>query len=234
MPGILAIAHRGASGYLPENTVAAFRLAVEQGADAVELDVHLSSDGHLVVMHDPTVDRTTNGHGYIKDMTLADIRRLRSRGEPVPILEDVFDALPNHVLVAIEVKNGPLFYKGIEDALLSTLSRAGRLGNTLVISFDHVLVRQVRKLCSEVRTGILFVCHPVRPVSFARAATAQAVLPHWAYVTDRLVGSAHRAGIPVFAWVADDEGTVRHLMALGVDGIASNYPDRLLRALGRL
>ncbi len=230
---VITIAHRGASGYLPENTLAAFRLAVEQGADAVELDVHLSADGYLVVMHDPTVDRTTDGHGYVRDMTLAEIRRLRSRGEPVPLLEEVLEALPRNVLVAIEVKNGPIYYHGIEDAVVSVLLRYQRVESSLVISFDHQVVRQVRNLAPEVRTGVLFVCSPVRPAYLARAAAAQAVLPHWAYVTSGLVSSAHRAGLPVYAWVADEEQVVRRLLALRVDGIASNYPDRLVGIVGQ-
>jgi glycerophosphoryl diester phosphodiesterase len=228
---VLAIAHRGASGYLPENTLPAFHLAVEQGADAVELDVHLSADGHPVVMHDPTVDRTTDGHGYIKDMTLADLRRLRCQGQKIPLLEDVLEELPREVLLAVEVKNGPVFYPGIEATILATLSRHDRLENTLVISFDHRVVKRLRKLSGGVKTGILFVCHPVRPVAMAKAANSQCVLPHWAFVTKSLVNTVHKAGLPVFAWVADDEDTMRQLLALGVDGIATNYPDRLVGIL---
>ncbi len=213
--------------------MAAFRLAVEQGIDAIELDVHLSADSHLVVIHDPTVDRTTDGHGYVKDMTVSQLRRLRSRGEPVPLLEEVLEAVPRQVLVAVEVKNGPIFYQGIEHALAETLHKYGREDSSLVISFDHLLIKRLGRIAPKLRTGLLFVCHPASPSGLAKESGAAALLPHWAYVTRELVEGAHRANVAVFAWVADDQETVARLVGLGVDGIASNFPDRLLHFLGR-
>lgn len=231
----LVIAHRGASGDAPENTLAAFRLAMEQGADMIELDVQLSADGHLVVIHDPTVDRTTDGRGLVSDLTLEQIKALDAgsgfspayAGEKVPTLDEVLDWAASRIPLAIEIKNGPIYYSGIESKIVDALRSHDAAGSCLVISFDHNAVLRVKQLSPETATGVLFACCPVSPASLAAAARADVLLPHWSNLTPEMVRSVHSRGLAVSPWVIDDEREMRRALSLGVDGVATNYPGKL-------
>ncbi len=236
----LLIAHRGASGEAPENTMAAFRLALEQGADLLEMDVHLAADGSLVVLHDPTVDRTTDGHGLVGQLTLDQIKALDAgswfspqyEAERIPTLEDVLQWAAGRVALAIEIKrDGPIRYPGIEAAIVERLRRFDMVRSAAVISFDHAAVLRTKQLCPEVAGGVLFACSPVVPFSLALEARAEAILPHWANLSREMVSQAHARGLAVSTWVADDEPALRWILSLKVDAVATNYPARLLAML---
>jgi glycerophosphoryl diester phosphodiesterase len=234
---VWVVGHRGAMGHCPENTLASFERGLELGADWIELDVHMSRDGVLVVIHDETVDRTTNGHGLVRDHSLAELKALDAgswfgpeyAGQRIPTLDEVLAwARQRNTIVDIEIKNAPIFYAGIEAAIIEALDRYDMAERVIVISFDHAAVQSLKALDARIATGVLYAGRPVDAgAGMARAARADAVLPHWAYVTAEDVGAAHAAGLSVAPWVSSDPEVLRQLIAAGVDAIGTNHPDVL-------
>lgn len=230
---MLRVGHRGAKGHAPENTFASYDLAVEMGAGAVELDVHLSRDGEVVVIHDHQVDRTSDGHGFVKEMTLAELKELdagawygeKYRGQRIPTLREVLEWAKDRVPLAIEIKNGPIYYPGIAARTLRLLEEFGMLRQAILISFDHFVVRQAKILQPECATGILYAGRLVDAVGAAKAVGADALHPQWAYITPDLLEVAHTAGLAVSAWIANDVPTLQALDRMGVDSAGSDYPD---------
>lgn len=232
----LVVGHRGASGYAPENTLASFELALELGADAVELDIHLSRDSEVVVIHDERLDRTTDGSGLVAEHSLAELRRLdagawldpRFVGQRIPTLDEVLAWAASRTRVAIEIKTGPIPYEGIEVRTVELLERHRMRARVLVIAFDHHVLRHLRALDADVPTGVLYHCRPIDPIPLARAVAAQVLEPHWSFVRAEDVAAAHRAGLLVSTWATSEPAALRHLIAAGVDGIATNHPDVLI------
>ena len=235
----LVVGHRGASGYAPENTQVSFELALEQGADVVELDVHLSRDGEVVVIHDERLERTTDGQGFVAEHTLAELRRLdagrwldpRFVGQRIPTLDEVVAWAVGRTRLAIEIKTGPMVYPGIEEQVVAVLERHGMREQALVIAFDHHVLRRLRELDSGLATGVLYHCRPIDPIPLARAVGAQVLEPNWSFVTAQDVAAAHAAGLLVSTWATSEPEALRRLVATGVDGIATNHPDVLLGML---
>lgn len=228
------VGHRGAMGYCPENTLVSFERGLELGADWIELDVHLSKDGALIVIHDETLDRTTNGHGLVRDHTLTQLRSLDAgNGQKLLTLDEVLDwARRRDTLLDIEIKNAPVFYPGIEDKVVQAIYAAGMVDQLIVISFDHAAVKRVKELEPNIATGVLYACKPTDGgVSLASAAQADAVLPHWAYVTQEDVSAAHAAGLAVAPWASSDPAVLKGLVHAGVDAIGTNHPDVLKQVL---
>lgn len=217
----------------PENTPAAFRRALAIGVDAVELDVHLSSDGEPVVIHDPVLGRTANGSGLVKDLTVADLRRLDAgswfgegfAGERIPTLAEALEIL-RPVRVIIEIKNGPIYYPEIAGRVAAVVRSSGHRAVT-ISSFDHHALLQLHALAPDIETAALFSARLVNPVNLARDARAQYLHPHWAYATLDLIEAAHAAGLRVEVWTIDDPTHMAEMTHRGVDGIMTNVPDRL-------
>ena len=232
----LVIGHRGAMGYRPENTLVSYAHALELGADWIELDVHLTKDGQLAVLHDEKVDRTTNGTGLVKDHTMAELKQLDAgakfaseyAGERIPTLDEVLAwAAERGTVVDIEIKNAPVFYEGIERAVVEALGRTGMTERAIVISFDHPAVKRVKGINPRIATGVLYAGRPVDGVTLARQANADALLPQWSYVRAEDVRAAHAAGLAVAPWATSDPEILRKLIADGVDAIGTNHPDVL-------
>lgn len=238
----LVMGHRGAAGHAPENTLAAFERGLSLGADVLECDVHLTRDGRLAVIHDDTVDRTTNGHGPVASHSLAELQSLDAgawrgpefTGQRVPALEEVLDLARGRGRVAVEIKRGQNSRPGIEDAVVRTVERSGMVEDVLVISFDHPAVSRVRQLCPRVAGGILYSTRPADPIAVARAFDAQVLLPRWTLVSPEDVEEAHRAGLLVLPWTVNEPEQMAQLLALGVDGLGTDYPDRLRAVVDRL
>ncbi len=210
------IAHRGASFFEPENTLRALKRAVEMGADMVEVDVRLSRDGELVVMHDPTLDRTTDGRGRVEDMTLGELKRLNAgRGELIPTLQEVIEAVRGTGLV-IEMK-----IPGIEEMVLEKIHE-NRLKNVMITSFYHGSLRKVRMLDENIKTGAIFSCQPVKPERMALDAGADAIFPAQRFVNGDMIKSVHGNDIQVYPWTVDSPERAKELMGLGVDGMVTN------------
>jgi glycerophosphoryl diester phosphodiesterase len=237
---LLAIAHRGASGYAPENTFAAFRRAIALGAGFIETDLQLSRDARLVAIHDATVNRTTNGQGAVHDMTLAELRRLDAgswfgsefAGERIPTIEEILEFANKHdVVFYLEMK--PSGSWGGEHALISALRESREIARTVVISFDAAILAAVRKIEPTLMTGLLFEGHIPNPLDKAIEIGARQLAVRGDLVTPRLLKEAHGHDLQVVCWTVNHPGHMRLLVQAGVDGIISDYPDRLLKLTRR-
>ena len=227
-------------GHAPENTMASFRKGLELGADIIEFDVHLSKDGHVIVMHDHAVNRTTNGTGLIRDKTLKELKSLDAgswfgrgfAGEVIPTLNEVLEWAKGKTRIAIEIKNGPIYYPGIEERVVDALRGSQMIDTAVVISFDHFSVRRVKEIEPTVATGILLAARPIDIVAMAVAANANVILPAWAYVTPDIVARAHQSNLAVHTWVVNEVTDMQFVLSLVVDGIGTNYPERLRALIG--
>lgn len=237
---MLAIAHRGASGYAPENTFAAFRRAIALGAGFIETDLQLSRDARLVAIHDATVNRTTNGQGAVHDMTLAELRRLDAgswfgsefAGERIPTIEEILEFANKHdVVFYLEMK--PSGSWGGEHALISALRESREIARTVVISFDAAILAAVRKIEPTLMTGLLFEGHIPNPLDIAIEIGARQLAVRGDLVTPRLLKEARGRDLQVVCWTVNHPGHMRLLVQAGVDGIISDYPDRLLELTRR-
>lgn len=235
----LGVAHRGASKEAPENTLAAFRLALHLGAEAVECDARRTRDGHVVVIHDHTVDRTTDGRGPVESHTLAGLRGLDAggwfgaeyAGERVPLLAEVLEAARGQALVKLEIKSDPIPYEGIERQIVDIVRDLGMEDDVFVMSFDHECVRAVHALAPHLTTGILYTGRLVDAPRAAQAAGADALCVNRGYFSPRDVDRAHAAGLGFFVWTVDDEETLRRCVADEVDGVTSNDTRLMMRVL---
>jgi len=241
----LNIAHRGASAAAPPNTLAAFEKAVELGADGIEFDVHLSADGVPVVIHDFTVDATTDGSGRVADMTLAQLEQLDAgypfdpafAGERIPTLEEVLEAMGNRLLLDIELKCFSLHDHGLERAVIAQLEQHGLGGRVLLSSFNPFSLRRAKRIAPHIPVGLLYA--PWLPLPLRRAWLAPLV-PHEARHPEHTMVDVHymawarRRGYRVHTWVVDDPAEMCRLIGLGVDGIITPVPDVLRRVLERV
>jgi glycerophosphoryl diester phosphodiesterase len=239
----IIVAHRGASGQAPENTMEAFRLGVEAGADAIELDVHLTADGQLAVIHDDTLDRTTDRGGTVQSLTMDEIREadagarftrpgdagypFRGRGLRVPTLPEVLAWLPDGVGLVIEIKARAAADAVVEAVGDHPVRRDGRLA---VISFDEAAIERVRELDPEVKTGYLLV--PTQPIEPALVwATEHGHAGVHPYEADLgmdplpILAQAHAYGREVGCYVVNDPERMRHLAACGIWGFVTDVPD---------
>jgi glycerophosphoryl diester phosphodiesterase len=228
MPKIMG--HRGAKAYEPENTLRSIRRALDLGVQAVEVDIHLSRDGHLVVIHDATVDRTTNGKGRVADLSWKELRRLDAgMGERLPSLEEVVDTVRGQAHLFVELKD-PLAV----EPLAAFFSAQELFAEAHVISFWHPALKQLRRLEPQIHTGVLFVGCPVDPPALARSADARALILNYQYVTPALVQAVRQAGLTIAVWNIDDVADLIPLLPLDLDYIGSNAPDRLINYLHSL
>jgi glycerophosphoryl diester phosphodiesterase len=228
----LVIAHRGASGSLPENTLPAFELAVAQGADMIEIDLHRSRDRETVVTHDDDLARI-GGRGEVADVDAAEIRALDAGGgAAVPTLDEVLDAFGGRVPFNLELKRGKRQrYDDLEAAALVAVRRRGLLASTLFSSFDDPTLAELRSQSPEARIALLLSARSaLLPIERALALGAEAVNPSLFVVTPELIEAAHQAGLAVHVYTVDAEDEMRRLIDLGVDGLFTNFPARM-RAL---
>lgn len=225
MPNIMG--HRGAPAVEPENTLRSFRRALAMGVAAVELDVQLTKDGRLAVIHDESLDRTTNGRGAVKNFTLAELQRLDAgQGEPVPSLEEVFDLVKGKAHLVVELKQPEA-----ASALLRFFQEHQAFEFATVISFWHPALKALKEQEPRLKTGVLLVGCPADPAGLARAAKADALILQYVYVTPKLVAAAHNHGLLVYVWNIDDINTLQPYLIMNLDGIGSNRPDVLVEYL---
>ena len=226
---VKVIGHRGVAGLEPENTLRSFQRAIDLGCDLVECDVRLTADGWLVLMHDETVDRTTNGHGPIAQMAFADVRRLDAgAGERVPTLEEFLDLIHGKVQAHVELKGD-----GTEDAALQFIEFKGALGDVVLTSGDTQKLRRVRGRNGKVAIEHIFSQPPPDAIQRAHSVKAKRVSSHYSHLTADFVAACHRAFLEVIAWPPNTEATMQAMIDLGVDLICTDRPDILLRLLGR-
>jgi glycerophosphoryl diester phosphodiesterase len=243
----LIVGHRGAMGHAPENTLASFDLAARLGADAIEMDVHLSEDGRLVVFHDSDLGRITGVSGPVQAASWRKISVLsagalfdpRFKKEKVPSLEQVLGRYQSKKSLrgaplgfVIELKAHASLVRGrqLAQAVSRMITRFGLAPRTFVISFSHAYLPFVK---APVRKGILFYKRIKNPVARARAAGADCLCPRKDLVTAVMMRQARQEGLGVFAWTANSTEDYARLLRRGVDGITTNYPDRLFKTLGK-
>lgn len=233
-------AHRGASAYAPENTLEAFALAAQQGAHGVELDVHLTKDGEIVVAHDETIDRVADGHGLIGEMTLAELKGFhfnklmpRFADATIPTLREVLELLRAEGLeVNIEIKTDRNLYQGIEEKTMRIVAEAGMEEKALYSSFNHCSLATIKKLNEKAVCGLLYSEIMMRPWTYANELGMDALHPHYRQlVVPGIVDLSHKAGVMVNPWTVDEETVLKWVIATGADVIITNYPDRALRLL---
>jgi len=234
---LLIIGHRGASGHAPENTLAAFKKAVALGATFVETDLQLSRDARFVAIHDDSLDRTTNGQGKVHDQTLAALRRLDAgswfgseyAGERIPTLEEILEfTKKNDVVFYLELK--PSGSWGGEHALIGALRESGEVARVMVISFDPAILAGLRDIEPTLMTGVLYDGQLADPLKSATDAGARQVVVRGDLVTPSLINEAHKRDLQVVCWTINQPAHIRLLIAAGVDGIMSDYPDRIVAA----
>jgi glycerophosphoryl diester phosphodiesterase len=238
----LNFAHQGASYEAPGNTLAAFLLAIELGADGIELDVHLSKDGEPVVIHDFTLERTTNGEGLVRDKTLAELKGLDAGiwfdpafiGERIPTLQEVFDAVGDRLLLNIELKTNAVRDDGLVPAVVRLVEENHLLERVVVSSFNPLAVWWVKRLNPWIPVGLLYAQDApllLRGPWLQRFMRLKALHPHFTLVDSGYVRRARKRGCRVHVWTADDPGEMWQLMRMGVDLIITNRPDLLRQVL---
>ncbi len=227
------LGHRGASAYAPENTLEAFRLAMEMGADGFELDVHLSLDGELVVIHDETVDRTTNGTGYVKDMTLAQLKSLDAsngmtqyQGAHIPTLNEVYELIrETHHIVNVEIKTDEYFYPELEEKCLALAREMGIEDRIIYSSFNHHSLQKLRRLKPDAKLGMLFGDIMIEPWIYAKQLALDYLHPMKMniYIAD-FAENTKAAGYGINMWTINDEQTIKLCLQKNV-GIITDCPD---------
>lgn len=241
LPQPAIIAHRGASAHAPENTLAAFELAVQQNADAIELDAKLTADGQVVVIHDQTVDRTTDGSGRVGDMTLAQLRQLDAgshfsldfRGERIPTLEEVFEAVGAKTLINVELTNYASLADSLPDKAANLVHRHQLRQRVMFSSFNPLALLRVRMKAPQIPIGLLSL--PGKPGAWARSWIGRIIgynslNPEMSDVDFHLVENAHKHGKRVLVYTVNQAEDMRRLFQLHIDGIFTDDP-RLARQI---
>lgn len=222
---MLIVGHRGAKGVEPENTLRALRRGMEC-ADLVEVDVRLTKDGIPIVIHDATVDRTTDGTGPIKGYTIEEIKKLDAgRGETIPTLQEVLGLVRGKTGLVVEIKE-----PGTE-AIIASVLMDQMPERLILVSFHPESVAMAKRLFPGVQAGLIYSQNIDDPVGLARSVQADLILPRWDRVSREVVDQAHSAGLLVVPWILNDEETIGKALQLGVDGFASDDPCAVRRYL---
>jgi glycerophosphoryl diester phosphodiesterase len=246
-------AHRGASGLAPENTLAAFRKALELGVDVLEMDMHVTRDGEIVIIHDDKLDRTTDGRGSVRDLTLAEVKQRDAgrhfapqfKGEPIPTLREVIALVQSSENRRVRLNIETKFVKGdegkpadFEEKVVAIIREKGFVERVILQSFHYPSLAKMKTLEPRVKLSLLMAGNQVSrdPVELVRQYEADYYSCDFRQLTTDLVSVLHKAGIPVVPWTVNDEMDARRLLNAGVgklagDGIITNYPDRVMNLL---
>ncbi|MFD0712354.1 glycerophosphodiester phosphodiesterase [Paenibacillus sp. GCM10027626] len=235
----LVIAHRGCAGEAPENTLAAFKLAMEQGCDAIELDVHFSKDGEIIVCHDHTIDRTSDGSGAIHELTVQEIQQAdagrwfdeRYAGERIPLLSEVFELVPPSIMINVEVKD--LHGEAGERRLVQFLRETNRVQHVVISSFNHELLVRLKQQEPELKIGMLYHQQVESHHGLAEqlGAPVFSLHPDFKLLDKAAVADAVDRGLEVYAWTVNSEEDMKLVVGLGVTGVITDFPGRLNKLL---
>ncbi|MFA6422345.1 MAG: glycerophosphodiester phosphodiesterase family protein [Candidatus Buchananbacteria bacterium] len=224
---MLKIGHRGALGYAPENTLLSFQKAIDLGVDMVELDVYVCKTGELVVIHDDRLERTTNGEGYIWEKTLSELKELDAgEGQKIPTLVEVFDLVNKKVKINIELKG-----EGTAQPVAKMIREYIELGwdedMFFVSSFNHHELKKFKELMPNVKIGALIVANPLDYAKFGSDLNAWSINLCIEFINQAIVDDAHGRGLKVLVWTVNNPEDIERMKKLNVDGIFSNFPDRI-------
>ncbi|MBN1653810.1 MAG: glycerophosphodiester phosphodiesterase [Deltaproteobacteria bacterium] len=224
---MLCFGHRGAKGHAPENTIRSIIKGLELGVDWIEIDVFYI-DGHLVVFHDETLERTTNGRGFLRDKTFSFLRSLDAgEGERIPTLQEVLDAIAGRAGLNIEIKGDNAASAVVN--LIQDRARSGwGIDSFLVSSFNQREIARVRQLDQRVRIGVLLDGFPNCYPAIVDTVSAYSVHQNIEHIDELFIADAHALGLKVFAYTANHPQEIRRMSTLGVDGVFSDYPERVL------
>ena len=237
----LVWAHRGASGYAPENTLAAFQKAVDLGADGVELDIQLTKDDQIVVIHDETIDRTSDGKGWVKDYTLEELRAFNyNRTKPeykhadIPTMREVFELLkPTGLFINIEIKTGVVFYEKIEEKILALTKEMGMEDRVCYSSFNHYTVTRIHELKPDAEVGFLYADGPIDMPSYGVKHGVNALHPAlYNLQYDGFVKECKEKELKLNVWTVNERPYMEMCCQYGVDAIITNYPDIAKEVVG--
>ncbi|MNE01877.1 Glycerophosphoryl diester phosphodiesterase [compost metagenome] len=240
MADIINFAHRGAAGHCPENTMVSFMRALELGATGIETDVQMTKDGHLVLIHDETLQRTAGSPAWVKDLTLAEIKELDAgswyhedfRGERIPILQELLDLVRDkETVINLELKNGIVLYPELERKVIEVVRQYGLTGRVIISSFNHYSLVECKKIAPEIRTGILYMEGIYEPWEYAKRIGADALHAFKYALHPELVAAAAKEGIPYHPFTVNEKQEMSDLITAGVAGIITDYPDRLAEML---
>lgn len=233
------IAHRGGKVWAPENTMEAFKKSIALAVDGIELDIHRCKSGEIVVIHDETIDRTTDGKGLIKEMTYDELQKYSAglwfsskfKNEKIPLLKDVLKLVDGKVHLFIEVKNAPIRYVGLEGDLAKLLDSYKHKDKITVISFDHQFLKRFHKLAPQYSIGFLDVAIVSDIGSYARSIGAKAWNPGFGEIRKDAVEVAHKEGLTVNPWTINGKKKWQSALEMGVDGIITDDPLGLINLL---
>ena len=237
----LVWAHRGASGYAPENTLAAFQKAVDLDADGVELDIQLTKDDQIVVIHDETIDRTSDGKGWVKDYTLEELRAFNyNRTKPeykhadIPTMREVFELLkPTGLFINIEIKTGVVFYEKIKEKILALTKEMGMEDRVCYSSFNHYTVTRIHALKPDAEVGFLYADGPIDMPSYGVKHGVNALHPAlYNLQYDGFVKECKEKGLKLNVWTVNERPYMEMCCQYGVDAIITNYPDIAKEVVG--
>ncbi|MEM2708260.1 MAG: glycerophosphodiester phosphodiesterase family protein [Candidatus Methanomethylicia archaeon] len=222
---MIIVGHRGCAGIEPENTLRSILKAVEYGVEYVEVDVRTCKTGEIVVIHDATVDRTTNGVGYVRDLSLNELKNLNAgKGEKIPTLEEAIDVTNGKCGLIVEIKEENIWRKTLE-----IIEEKGMVRNTIIASFYHTVVKDVKTNYPDVKCGVIFTCEPVNPSILALDAKAEIIIPNHNYITQKLITNAHKFNLKIIAWTVNKFEDGVKLLKQGVDGLATDRPDIMVK-----
>jgi len=236
----LNFAHRGASGYYPENTILAFEKAIEMGCDGIETDVQLSKDGILVLCHDEKIDRTTDGTGFIKDYTYSELCQFDAgikfgeefRGLKIPVLDDILRlAKENGLIINLELKTNVIEYESLEEMVIDKVHYYGLQDKIILSSFNHYTVMNCKKIDSKIKCGFLYSSALYEPGWYGLHAGVQALHPNFKTLKYEIVKNIHDQGIEINTYTVNSEEDMKRMIELKIEGIITNYPDRLAKLL---
>lgn len=236
-------AHRGASGYAPENTLDAFALAVEQKADGVELDVQLSKDGQLVVIHDETINRVSNQRGYVKDLELKELKKCNVnrtisgyREVEIPTLREVYQLLKETDLtINVELKTSIIWYPQIEEKVLDLTKEMDMMERVIFSSFNHYSVKKIKEMEPNAKTGILYSDVLYKVTEYCQKVNADALHPIYCHRYMKSVWEDYLAAqIPLHIWTVNEQEEMEFFIRNQVDAIITNYPDKARNVLGQV
>lgn len=230
-------AHRGASGYYPENTMLAFEKAIEQGCTGIETDVHVTRDGYLVLMHDEKVDRTTDGTGFIKDYTLDKLRKLDAgkwknedfKKLTIPTVEELLELTHNKdITINFEIKTDNILYENIEEKLIELIYKYNASNKVILSSFNHYTVHKCKEIDKNIKAGLLYMEGLFEPHLYAKIVGVEAIHPYYHAIDNKeVIERVKASGIMINTWTVNDESTMKKFLKYNVDGIITNYPDKL-------
>jgi len=239
---VLVIAHRGFSGGAPENTLAAFKKAIDLGVDMIELDVLLSKDGQIVVIHDDTLNRTTNGKGRVTDYTLDELKQLDAgswfgtqfSGEKIPTLKEVLELTRGKMFLNIELKKGDLgryTMMDLTDRSLQEVEKTGMLNQVIFASFDPSAIDRIIGKNPKIPVALIYNQSWTFPQEVTGGRSISVLSCSGKVLTQTNISKTHQRGMKVIAWTLNTEEHMQHFLNMGVDGIVTDYPDRLIKIL---